>query len=149
MRNILFLFIIIITSCNSNKEEIELLKSENQALSNELSDLKAEIDSLKFYVFVIAEKHTIEIDEEYKAIAGIAIEKTSSPITSALLDIENPSNALYHDLSTKFETRTPGQILITAKKKIPGTYSIVGQLNMNLLGRDIERLFSIDYEVKK
>nr|WP_321411122.1 hypothetical protein [uncultured Carboxylicivirga sp.] len=149
MKYILFILIVILTSCNSSsKKEIESLKKENQLLLNELSSLRNEIDSLEFRAFIIPENNVIKINEAYQAMAGISIGKKSSPITSTILDIDNPSNALYRDISAKIEAVTPGQILITSTKQKPGTYNIVGQINLNIFGKNIERLFSVDYEVK-
>jgi hypothetical protein len=148
MKIIFLLGVVLITSCNSLNVELEKLRIENQALTSELKELRDEINGLDFSVVVIPERYSIKKGEEFKAIAVLAIEETSVPVSAQILNIQNPSDALFQDESAMIESKSQGQILITSNQEMPGTYNIAGELKLEFLGREFERLFSIDSEVK-
>jgi len=77
----IFLFLIFFVSCNDNSQEIQKLKKENEELRADLATARKLIPEYSFRAFVLPEKITIKLGEDYQARVGlIAIDKKRPPV---------------------------------------------------------------------
>lgn len=141
----LMIFIVSITACSNDRQEIETLRIENSQLKAKLKAYENEIKDFEFSALLTEKDNKVKKGEEYIADIGLVISKKTSPIRVQLGTFENN---IFQKQGDNLE-ETWGEYRVYRQSNLTkGKYELGGKIEFDFFDSTVVRYFKTEYIVE-